>query len=447
MASPHGRAHHSPPRDARGRRNCPGCRLRGRRLRRAPARPARAGPDVPPAAARRSTSITACARTRRATRSSSRPSAPARRAGGRRAGRGRAPARWRRRRGEARYAALEAWPTPRRRPYRDRPQRGRPGRDRADAPARRRGRARAGRDSAAAGPGVPPADRDTPADAARCARRAAGLDWVEDETNRDPKFLRNRIRHELLPLLAAAYATDVVPSLARVARRARETVDALDRTAAAALERLATVEDGALTLPRGALGALPAPVAAETLRQAAARLGSRAPLRAWAHRGLRRILAPARPAAPVQARRRHAWKSAGTTCAWGRPRCRLWRRAPLSCRAASSCPRSAARCRRGWSRRLATRPPRTPECVAFDAADLPSSILVRARRRRRSLRGVRRRRAPAQVLPDRRQGAPLGSPARASSGSRRTHPVGGRPAAWCGGAGDARTRATSWNSV
>jgi tRNA(Ile)-lysidine synthase len=110
----------------------------------------------------------------------------------------------------------------------------------------------------------------------REALTAAGLNWVEDETNRDPKFLRNRIRHELLPLLAASYATDVVPSLARAARRARETVDALDRAATDALERLATEEDGALTLPRGALAALPSPLAAETLRQAAARFGSHA---------------------------------------------------------------------------------------------------------------------------------------------------------------------------
>src|ERR1700740_3059470 len=36
--------------------------------------------------------------------------------------------------------------------------------------------------------------------AVRDALPAAGLAWVEDETNRDPKFLRNRIRHELLPL-------------------------------------------------------------------------------------------------------------------------------------------------------------------------------------------------------------------------------------------------------
>jgi tRNA(Ile)-lysidine synthase len=129
---------------------------------------------------------------------------------------------------------------------------------------------------------------------------AAGLTWVEDPTNRDPKFLRNRIRHELLPLLAASYHADVVPALATIARRARETVDALERSATLALARLAQPGADALTLPRAALAALPAPVAAEVLRQAAARLGSRAPLRAWAHRGLRRVLAPTPPRRPFR---------------------------------------------------------------------------------------------------------------------------------------------------
>ena len=33
--------------------------------------------------------------------------------------------------------------------------------------------------------------------------RDEGCDWREDATNRDPRFLRNRVRHELLPLLAS----------------------------------------------------------------------------------------------------------------------------------------------------------------------------------------------------------------------------------------------------
>ena len=213
----------------------------------------------------------------------------------------------------------------------------------------------------------------------RAALEAAGLDWVEDETNRDPKFLRNRIRHELLPLLTAAYATDVVPSLSRVARRARETVDALERTAADALQRLATVEVGALTLPRGALGALPAPVAAETLRQAAARLGSRAPLRAWAHRGLRRILAPAAPRRP--------FRLGGVTVEVSGDHVRVGT-APLPSLASRTLlvPGRLELPEIGRVLQARVVPavgyalPRTPECVAFDAAYLPSSVTVRARR-------------------------------------------------------------------
>ncbi len=118
----------------------------------------------------------------------------------------------------------------------------------------------------------------------------AGLPWVEDETNRDPKFLRNRIRHELLPLLAGSYSPGIAGALARAAARVREAVEALERVAARELERLSVVGDAAVILPLGELRALPRQVAAEVLRQAAGRLGSKAPLRAWAHRGLRRVL-------------------------------------------------------------------------------------------------------------------------------------------------------------
>jgi tRNA(Ile)-lysidine synthase len=51
--------------------------------------------------------------------------------------------------------------------------------------------------------------------------RAVGQDWREDASNRDVHHTRNRIRHELLPLLARDYNPGIVESLARTADVAR----------------------------------------------------------------------------------------------------------------------------------------------------------------------------------------------------------------------------------
>ncbi|MDP9072867.1 MAG: TilS substrate-binding domain-containing protein, partial [Actinomycetota bacterium] len=47
--------------------------------------------------------------------------------------------------------------------------------------------------------------------------RAVGWSAVEDPTNQDRRFVRNRIRHELLPLVADIAARDPVPVLVRQA--------------------------------------------------------------------------------------------------------------------------------------------------------------------------------------------------------------------------------------
>jgi tRNA(Ile)-lysidine synthase len=126
------------------------------------------------------------------------------------------------------------------------------------------------------------------------------LGWIEDPTNRDVRFLRNRIRHDLLPFLATAHAGDLSATLARVAREARQAVDTLERVAADALERLVTTDGEALVLARSAMAVLPPLIAADVLRQAAVRLGCRGPLRAWAHHGLRRMLAVPPPRRPFR---------------------------------------------------------------------------------------------------------------------------------------------------
>ena len=129
--------------------------------------------------------------------------------------------------------------------------------------------------------------------------RASGEAWIDDPSNLDRRFVRNRVRHDVLPLLTRDMP-DVVPMLCRTARLARETVDALERLATAELDRVVVAGAEEITLPLAPLRELPPAIAAEMLRQAAARLGGGAPLRAWAHRGLRRVLADPPPRRPFR---------------------------------------------------------------------------------------------------------------------------------------------------
>jgi len=58
--------------------------------------------------------------------------------------------------------------------------------------------------------------------------RDLGLDTVDDPSNADPAHLRNRLRHEALPLLAAIARRDVALVLARQAEVMREDAELLE---------------------------------------------------------------------------------------------------------------------------------------------------------------------------------------------------------------------------
>ena len=66
--------------------------------------------------------------------------------------------------------------------------------------------------------------------------RRRGMTWREDVSNRDGAFLRNRVRHEILPLLAGRLNPEVRDALCRTAGILREEDAWLDRLAAEALE-------------------------------------------------------------------------------------------------------------------------------------------------------------------------------------------------------------------
>ncbi|HXQ74875.1 MAG TPA: tRNA lysidine(34) synthetase TilS [Acidimicrobiales bacterium] len=85
---------------------------------------------------------------------------------------------------------------------------------------------------------------------------ALGLDPVRDRSNSDPRFRRNRVRHELLPLCCAVAGRDVVPVLARQAGLLAAEADLLDELAASV-----DPSDGA------ALAAAPGPLARRATRR------------------------------------------------------------------------------------------------------------------------------------------------------------------------------------
>lgn len=79
--------------------------------------------------------------------------------------------------------------------------------------------------------------------------QSRGLEWVEDETNRSTEFLRNRIRHELMPVLIRDYNPKIVDTLSRTARAMSETADLLSLQAAELLKECKIEKDEAL-IPR-----------------------------------------------------------------------------------------------------------------------------------------------------------------------------------------------------
>jgi tRNA(Ile)-lysidine synthase len=66
----------------------------------------------------------------------------------------------------------------------------------------------------------------------RALCRSEGLEPLEDPTNADVRFLRNRVRHELLPLCCEVAGRDVVPILARQAEMLGGEADLLEDLAA-----------------------------------------------------------------------------------------------------------------------------------------------------------------------------------------------------------------------
>jgi len=95
--------------------------------------------------------------------------------------------------------------------------------------------------------------------------RRHGLSWREDPSNVDPAFLRNRVRHELIPYLESRFNPAIRETLARTASVLAEEADVLSGLASAIPVALV---DGVAILPKAAVQAAPRAVARIAVRNA-----------------------------------------------------------------------------------------------------------------------------------------------------------------------------------
>ena len=109
---------------------------------------------------------------------------------------------------------------------------------------------------------------ETPRADVRDFLRARHLAFREDASNADLGIPRNRIRHELLPLLDTRFTPGIVEVLDREAAIAREDADYLDEAARAAAARLISRSARAVELDAGALLAEPPAIARRVIRLA-----------------------------------------------------------------------------------------------------------------------------------------------------------------------------------
>jgi len=120
---------------------------------------------------------------------------------------------------------------------------------------------------------------DLERDALRELLRQRGERWREDASNQDVRIPRNRVRHELIPLLESRFSSAAVGAIARQAALAREDEDFLARQAIELAHRIVlTDERSQITLDTAGLAAAPRALSSRVVLQALERLAGGKPI-------------------------------------------------------------------------------------------------------------------------------------------------------------------------
>jgi tRNA(Ile)-lysidine synthase len=117
-------------------------------------------------------------------------------------------------------------------------------------------------------------------------KRRAG--FREDPSNADPRFTRNRIRHEELPRLSSAYNPRLVEALARSASLLREEEEWMEAETREAFGALAVVSPEEVRLDRNALSRHPLALRRRLVRVA---IENQRGLKSVSHRHIEEVLA------------------------------------------------------------------------------------------------------------------------------------------------------------
>lgn len=101
-----------------------------------------------------------------------------------------------------------------------------------------------------------------------------GLDWREDSSNTDAKFLRNRVRREVIPLLRDVFGSDFSLTVLRSVGLIEDQCKALEASMESTMESIVENESpGVVVLSASALESVGPQLATEAIRRSTRRLG------------------------------------------------------------------------------------------------------------------------------------------------------------------------------
>lgn len=119
---------------------------------------------------------------------------------------------------------------------------------------------------------------------------ARTLEWEEDSTNADPSYTRNRIRHQVLPVLKEQLNPRIVETLARTAELLRQADGFIESFIESTFLEIATIRDGRVELNRNALSQMHQFLQGELIERALSELTDRRTLPQAAVERVRRLL-------------------------------------------------------------------------------------------------------------------------------------------------------------